>query len=143
MVLVEILAQINCPLPKSQPCNQFILVRLLFQAVTNSSACHGLLLNYNLDLTKCIYDRENYFIFKSGWSARLTFVFRYLIIYSYSCSCLSFQLCFFSSCQSRFQSPQALRPAVCRQESLWGNRNFFFDWLPRNGLHCFTAEILR
>ena len=36
MVLVEILAQINCPLPKCQPCNQF---GLFTREVTPSGMC--------------------------------------------------------------------------------------------------------
>ena len=47
--------------------------------------------------------------------------------------------------RSRTQSPQALWPAVGRQERLWGAGILikFLDWLLRNGLHCFTAEIVR
>ena len=47
--------------------------------------------------------------------------------------------------QSRTQSPQALWPAVNRQERLWGTEilSKFFAWLLCNGFHCFTAEILR
>ena len=47
--------------------------------------------------------------------------------------------------QSRNQSPQALWPVDGRQERLWGTGILFkfFDWLLRNDLHCFTAEILQ
>ena len=47
--------------------------------------------------------------------------------------------------QSRTQSPQAFWPAVGLQERLLrtGILFNFFDWLPRNSLHCFTAKILR
>ena len=46
--------------------------------------------------------------------------------------------------QSRTQSPQAFWSAGGRQERLENSKKFnFFDWLSRNSLHCFTAEILR
>ena len=46
---------------------------------------------------------------------------------------------FWGSNKSRTQSPQALRPAVGRQERLRGTGilSKFFDWLLRNGLQLF------
>ena len=46
--------------------------------------------------------------------------------------------------QSRTQSPQTLWLAGGRQERLENpKKNTVFDWLPRDGLHRFTAEIPR
>ena len=58
----------------------------------------------------------------------------------------TFSKCSVSSVdQSRTQCPQALWSADGRQERLWGIGILFkfLDWLPRNGFHCLTAEILR
>ena len=46
--------------------------------------------------------------------------------------------------QSRTQSPLAFWSAGGRQKRLGNSKKFkFFDWLPCNDFHCFTAEILR
>ena len=47
--------------------------------------------------------------------------------------------------QSPFLSPQAFWSAGGLQKRLWRIRKKikFFDWLSRNSLHWFTAEILR
>ena len=46
--------------------------------------------------------------------------------------------------QSRTQSLQAFWSAGQRREDSGDNEKIhFFDWLFRNGFHCFTTEILR